>query len=437
MVGARQDEFWHIITADQGGIYIGWSHAITSHLTQHRDRPVLDFTRRVSQIVQWRAVNPTEFKLEKNESKIIKGALTLMRQSHEGQFRRSGYYSILLWKYTDEKRPYSTHVEGVVELFAWFFRELEIPRHYFLPAIVVAIFHDGIEDASPEMQIEMAAFLRANFSSEYPQMIESLFALSHLNDEKYERSSTIFWLPEIPNSRAIETNRTKSNGLAHQIHDEILLFSQELFAQWKSGSLPPHDLPFRAPKDGALDAYLASEIWKEWSVAYQLNTECGFDTRRIRLLYRFVIHSYYIWWKQHRMPDSIAWEEKFFRRIEWDIASMLQVSLYSIPRNSMLIDGKWIYRELTLPEDIVLPIKFPDQIYNAWDNHYLTLMESGDERDHHVFKTMLLSFRVRYYQELLIQSIGQNSPIHQLMREVTERLDRVILTPLATSLGHT
>lgn len=89
---------------------------------------------------------------------------------------------------------------------------------------------------------------------------------------------------------------------------------------------------------------------------------------------------------------------------------------------------------MTLPEYSVLSVKIPDQIYNAWDNIYLSKMTPGEKRDKSLLKTLLISLRARFYQELLTQSIGgQNSPLHQLMRTVTERLDHVILMPLATS----
>ncbi len=428
MVQTRYDEFWHPISVNDGGMYIGWSQVITSHLVQHQDRHVNDVTRRVCQIVQWRKINQAEFRIQPHEAQTIANALMLMREFHEGQFRQSWYYNSVSRKYLEGKRPYSTHVEGVAELLAWFFRELGIPRKYFLPAIVVAIFHDGIEDSTQEMQQKIIAFLKENFPMEYPGMIESLFALSHLSDEKYGVSSRIFWLSGLANSRAIETNRTKSNNLARQIHGEVLTFSKELFFQWKLGSLSQHDLPFRAPKDGKLGVYLNRTIWEDWSVANQLNNEFAFNIQRIHLLYRFVIHSYYIWWKKHGMPLLIPSEEDFFRRIEWDLTSMLQVALYSIRQVG------WWYWELTLPESIVLAIKIPDQVYNAWDNRYLRFMPPGDKREDRIFKTMILSFRARFYQELLTQSMsGQNSPLHQLMRTVTERLDRVILTPLAAS----
>lgn len=114
---------------------------------------------------------------------------------------------------------------------------------------------------------------------------------------------------------------------------------------------------------------------------------------------------------------------------------MIQVSLYSVLRKPEMNDDIiGTIRNMTLPEYSVLAIKLPDQIYNAWDNMYLSKMTPGEKRDKSLLKTLLISLRARFYQELLTQSIGgQNSPLHQLMRTVTERLDHVILMPLATS----
>lgn len=436
MVETRHDEFWHTITADNGGIYIRWVPMITSHLIDHSNRSVSDFTRRIYKIMQGRMVyNANEFRFTREEEIVLTGAIWLMRKLHAGQFRKSWYYNSLFRRYTHGKRPYTTHVEGVTEIFAWFFWELEIPREYFLPAIVISLFHDGVEDASIEMQAEIVVFLRTHFPLLYPEMVESLFALSHLSEDKYVKSSQVFWISDLQNRDTIEENRSKSNTIALQIHDEILSFSEGLFATWRGWMGIPHILPFRAPKDEGLPWYIASQMGEEWSAAYQLNHEFGFDVRRIRLLYRFVMHAYHVWWKIHGMPDSIAWEEDFFQRVIGDLASMLQVSLYSVLRKPEMSDDViWSLRKMTLPEYSVLSVKIPDQIYNAWDNQYLPKMNPGEKRDKSLLKTLLISLRARFYQELLTQSFGgQNSPLHQLMRTVTERLDNVILMPLATS----
>lgn len=420
---------------DDSGIYIGWARIITSHYDIHSLRSIQEFARRVALVVWGREVNPKNFVLTRTERQVLIDAIAIMRQSHSGQFRKSGFYNQLSWLSTEEKRPYSTHVEGVTEIFANFFRELEIPREYLLPTIVLALFHDGVEDASREMQAEIVTFLRANFPILYPEMVESLFALSHLSDEKYAESSKTFGISWLQNANTIEENRIKSHIIARQIHDEVFSFSEGLFADWRDWKGIPHTLPFRAPKDEVLPWYIASQMGQEWSAPYELNNEFGFDVRRIRLLYRFVMHAYHVWWKIHGMPDSIAWEEEFFQRVVGDLASMLQVSLYSVLRKPEMYDDiSWSLRKMTLPEYSVLSVKIPDQIYNAWDNMYLSKMTPGEKRDKSLLKTLLISLRARFYQELLTQSIGgQNSPLHQLMRTVTERLDHVILMPLATS----
>lgn len=128
-----------------------------------------------------------------------------------------------------------------------------------------------------------------------------------------------------------------------------------------------------------------------------MNEVYGFDVRRIRLLYRYIIHCYHIWWLQHGKSDRIYDVPKFFHRIEADLASLIQVTFYSVKRsNTFDSDGS-----KTLAEQLTLPIKFTDTVYNAWDNYYLF----GEEKDREakIFKAMMLSFRARYYQELVIQ----------------------------------
>ena len=83
----------------------------------------------------------------------------------------------------------------------------------------------------------------------------------------------------------------------------------------------------------------------------------------------------------------------------------------------------------TLAEQLTIPIKLADNTYNAWDNDYL--QREKNDRESKIFKAMMLSFRARYYQELLMQVLGQNSPFHNVTRATTKRLDNEILMPIA------
>lgn len=423
------DQYWHGIAVSAWGIKIWGAESITSHFLHNKNRTPIAFAERVAKLLHGRWFQSDNgMRLNAEERKIFLEAISLERQIYQWIKRRSSYFDFMSQVYTDERREYYTHTEWVVELLANFLSDLNIDRENLLVVLVIGLFHDGIEDASVEMKKKIVEFLKKHFPTKYSEIIETLFALSHPKIDTFHRENKAIFLPEGTDSeKRIESWIYMSNNLADAIHLDILRWSQPLFSYWRSGLGTAHTLPFRAPKDdGTFWAFIANELGEEGSPSNYLNTVHGFDIRRIRLLYRYVMHAYHIWWLQHGKPLSMMQEEKFFERVEWDLASMIQVSFYSVRRPTQ--DGE-NQSQATLAEQLTIPLKFCDIVYNAWDNRYLH--NEVKDREVRIFKTMMLSFRARYYQELVMQVLGQNGSFHNLMRTTTEWLDTTILQPVS------
>jgi hypothetical protein len=393
---------------------------ITSHLLSEKDRTTDGFVGRMDSILRW--------KLKYDEKQILNEFVQLARNAHQGQQRKWFFYDKEKNQYISDwpRRPYSTHVEWVSELVGHFASEAWLDTQKLrLISLVISECHDIIEDGDKVAKKALRALLLKYFPKEFVHMMVTLFALSH-PEENISENIWIFHKILDPKHHmefvSMRGNMLTAIDYANDIVKKTIHRRKEFQYFWSNSDTSPNEKSFRAPKDPNIDAILARELERKFSPYNGLNQEFNIDQNTVRTLYRFVEHCMYIWWlRNHQSLSWIQDDQKFIASISHDLASMIQVLVYqhvSQDEDTFGTDG--------LPYTLIVIIKLLDQLYNLWDNEYLTYLEKWEKQEAAFFKAKILLFRAQVYQEVMDRMVGINSWLSSYFEWTIENLLRTL-----------
>lgn len=343
--------------------------------------------------------------------------------------RKWNYYDLTQKKHTSIKKPYSSHVEWVLQLLIHF-----LPRwEWWIVPVFAALFHDVFEDCSEEKIEKILQFIRRHLSKESgDDIIRIILVLTRpqYNQAKLYASLRLYDFP-LDDISSLRGEALFSLSSAQKIVHDVLGRCESLHEYWSRDTTEKHNIVFCAPRDPQLWVFISHNLWSDRSsvISRLMNGE-WLDQNIITDLYRFVQHCLFLWWQQHNQRfDWFSWEaiSKFSKRMVDNLAAILQVVLMS----EFTFDNQGHERI----KKLIISLKISDQIYNTWDNYYLLLPDTiaSEKYSEYVFKAKILFMRARLYQKLLRSQIWKNSEIDTIFAWVIHNLESILTR--ADSLG--
>ena len=396
--------------ANASWIFCWPSRIITTHLSEH--------WKHDSTFLHRRAILNL---LDDVDMNLFYSAQNIARDIHARQSRRGFFYDKVIKKHSiDKNKPYSTHVEWLTELVLFFNQAKDVEAKLSTRVLVIAaLFHDVFEDAEYTSQIQIVLdFLKKDLSTdESLSVLRILLAVTKPvkhTPELYNLLGNNWFNVNVLGSEPQDISHF-SLVIAELMFSDILGNLEFIKTAWTQWTLPEHRIPFLAPRDDAVIRFVLKNKLKEDSVPCLL-VRYWVSDNIIQQLYRLVQHYLYINFK------TKEWEmidiSPIKKRIIEDLSAIIQIISFSesAERSPGFSDIK---------KGVIL-IKLCDQLYNTWDNYYLTDADISPKLKKDLDKAKLLAVRATMYEKVLLQEIGMNSPLHKIFAHVRENLVRII-----------